>query len=39
LLKALGPFLKSNHRGEVLPVAITGTYDHPSYHVSPQSKK
>lgn len=39
LLKALGPFLKSNHRGEVLPVSITGTYDHPSYHVSPQSKK
>lgn len=39
LLKALGPFLKSNHRGEVLPVAITGTYSHPSYHISPQSKK
>ncbi len=39
LLKALGPFLKSNHRGEVLPVTITGTYDHPSYHLSPQSKK
>lgn len=39
LLKALGPFLKSNHRGEVLPVAITGTYDHPSYHLSPESKK
>lgn len=39
LLKALAPFLKSNHRGEVLPVSITGTYDHPSYHMSPQSKK
>lgn len=39
LLKALGPFLKSNHRNEVLPVAVTGTYDHPSYHLSPQSKK
>ncbi|HKW27348.1 MAG TPA: AsmA-like C-terminal region-containing protein [Terriglobales bacterium] len=39
LLKALGPFLKSNHRGEVLPVSITGTYNRPSYHVSPQSKK
>jgi hypothetical protein len=39
LLKALSPFLKSNHRNEVLPVAITGTYDHPSYHMSPQSKK
>lgn len=39
LLKALGPFLKSNHRGEVVPVGITGTYDHPSYHISPQSKK
>jgi len=39
LLKALGPFLKSNHRGEVLPVAVTGTYGHPSYHMSPQSKK
>lgn len=39
LLKALSPFLKSNHRGEVLPVSITGTYDHPSYHMSAQSKK
>ncbi|HKU22914.1 MAG TPA: AsmA-like C-terminal region-containing protein [Terriglobales bacterium] len=39
LLKALGPFLKSNHRGEVLPVGITGTYAHPSYHMSPQSRK
>ena len=39
LLKALGPFLKSNHRNEVLPVSITGTYEHPSYHMSPQSKK
>ncbi|HSB76936.1 MAG TPA: AsmA-like C-terminal region-containing protein, partial [Terriglobales bacterium] len=39
LLKALGPFLKSNHRGEVIPVGITGTYNHPSYHMSPQSKK
>lgn len=39
LLKALGPFLKSNHRNEVLPVSITGTYQHPSYHMSPQSKK
>ena len=39
LLKALSPILKSNHRGEVLPVAITGTYDHPSYHMSPQSKR
>ena len=39
LLRALSPFLKSNHRGEVLPVAITGTYNHPSYHISPQSKK
>ena len=39
LLKALSPFLKSNHRHEVLPVSITGTYNHPSYHMSPQSKK
>ena len=39
LLKALGPFLKSNHRGEVVPVSITGTYNHPSYHISPQSRK
>jgi hypothetical protein len=39
LLKALSPFLKSNHPGEVLPVSITGTYDHPSYHISPQSKR
>lgn len=39
LLKALSPFLKSNHHNEVLPVSISGTYKHPSYHMSAQSKK
>jgi hypothetical protein len=35
LLKAISPFIKrSNKPQEPLPVAITGTYDHPQYQVS-----
>lgn len=39
LVKALSPFLKNDHPREPLPVTITGTYDHPSYHVSSKPKK
>jgi hypothetical protein len=39
LVKALSPFLKNNHHREPLPVTITGTYDHPSYHVASTPKK
>jgi hypothetical protein len=36
LLKALDPFLKKNRRGgAVIPVSITGTYQHPSYNADP----
>ena len=39
LVKALSPFLKNNRPREPLPVTITGTYDHPSYHVASTPKK
>ena len=39
LVKALSPFLKNNHPREPLPVTITGTYDHPKYHVESKPKK
>ena len=36
LLKAVDPFLKKNRRGgAVIPVSITGTYQHPSYKADP----
>jgi hypothetical protein len=36
LLKAIDPFLKKNRRGGArIPVSITGTYHHPSYHADP----
>jgi len=36
LLKAVDPFLKKNrHGGARIPVSITGTYQHPSYHADP----
>jgi hypothetical protein len=31
LLKMMDPFFKKRHKGEVLPVRISGTYDHPSF--------
>ncbi len=34
LLKAISPFIKKNKPQEPLPVAVTGTYDHPQYQVS-----
>jgi hypothetical protein len=36
LLRAIDPFLKKNrHGGAKIPVSITGTYQHPSYHADP----
>jgi hypothetical protein len=34
LLKPLDPFFRKGHAGAVIPVQITGTYSHPSFHVS-----
>ncbi len=41
LVKALDPFLNNNRPGAPFPISITGTYHHPSYHVSstPQKEK
>jgi hypothetical protein len=36
LMKALSPFIKKNHHGgSVIPVTITGTYQHPIYKTDP----
>ena len=34
LLKAISPFIKKNKPQAPLPVAVTGTFDHPQYSVS-----
>lgn len=34
LLKPLDPFFRKGHTGALIPVQITGTYSHPSFHVS-----
>jgi hypothetical protein len=31
LLKAIDPFFKKKRKGEVVPVHITGTYEHPQF--------
>jgi hypothetical protein len=31
LLKAINPFFKKKPKGEIVPVKISGTYDHPSF--------
>ena len=31
LLKVMEPFFKKKHNGEVVPVRISGTYEHPTY--------
>jgi hypothetical protein len=31
LLKVMEPFFKKQHKGEVVPVRISGTYEHPTY--------
>jgi hypothetical protein len=33
ILKVLDPFFKKKHVGYVMPVKITGTYEHPSFGV------
>ncbi len=39
LLKAMEPFFKKKKKGEVVPVKISGTYDHPSYGLDLNDKK
>lgn len=39
LLKMMEPFFKKRKRGEVVPVRISGTYDHPSFGLSLNDKK
>jgi hypothetical protein len=39
LLKALDPFFKRKHAGAVVPIQITGTYEHPQYGISLNPKK
>jgi hypothetical protein len=34
LLKAISPFIKKNKPRAPLPVAVTGTFEHPRYSVS-----
>ena len=34
LLKATSPFIKRDKAQEPLPVAVTGTFDHPRYSLS-----
>ena len=31
LLKAINPFFKKKNKGEIVPVHITGTYEHPQF--------
>lgn len=38
MLKVLTPFYKEK-KGEVLPVHVTGTFDHPSFGLDPKDKK
>jgi hypothetical protein len=38
LIKALDPFLKRDHPRAPVPISIAGTYSHPSYKVSTNSK-
>jgi hypothetical protein len=39
LLKALDPFFKKKRKGEVVPVHITGTYEHPQFGLDFTSQK
>ena len=39
LVKALSPFMKKDKPKEPLPVAITGTYEHPQYSISLTKKQ
>lgn len=39
LLKALDPFFKKKKKGEVVPIHITGTYEHPQFGLDLTSQK
>ena len=39
LLKAVEPFFKKKKKGEVIPVRISGTYQHPSFGLDLEDKK
>jgi hypothetical protein len=39
LLKALDPFFKKKKKGEVVPIHITGTYEHPQFGLDITSQK
>ncbi len=39
LLKMMDPFFKKRKRGEILPVMISGTYQHPSFGLDLEDKK
>ncbi len=38
-LRFLNPFYKKKHAGAVVPVSITGTYDHPVFQALTAKKK
>ena len=38
-LKMMEPFFKKRHRGEIVPVRIFGTYEHPDFGLDLQDKK
>jgi hypothetical protein len=39
LLKMMDPFFKKRKQGEILPVRISGTYEHPSFGLSIEDEK
>jgi len=39
LLKAMDPFFKKKKKGEIVPVHITGTYDHPEFGLDLTAQK
>ena len=39
LLKAIEPFFKKKNKGEIVPVRISGTYEHPSFGLDLNDKK
>lgn len=39
LLKMMEPFFKKRRRGEILPVRISGTYEHPTFGLDLNDKK
>jgi hypothetical protein len=39
LLKMMEPFFKKRRRGEIVPVRISGTYEHPTFGLDLNDKK